>query len=31
MADMSEDEKNKISHRAKALSDMLYYINSNLK
>lgn len=29
MADMSEDEKNKVSHRAKALSDMLSYLNSN--
>lgn len=28
MADMSEEEKNKISHRAKALSDMLSFIES---
>lgn len=28
MAEMSEDEKNKISHRAKALSDMLSFIET---
>ena len=28
MADMTEDEKNKISHRGNALKDMLNYINS---
>lgn len=28
MADMSEEMKNRISHRAKALSDMLSFINS---
>lgn len=28
MADMSEDEKNKISHRGKALSDMLLYLTN---
>lgn len=30
MADLSENEKNKISHRGKALTDMLSYIKSHL-
>lgn len=30
LAEMSEDEKNKISHRGRALTNMLEYINSNL-
>ncbi len=30
MADITEVEKNKISHRAKALEDMLLYIKSNI-
>lgn len=30
MAELSEDEKNKISHRAKALQKLINYINSNL-
>ena len=29
MADMSEEEKNKISHRGKALTDMLNFIQNN--
>lgn len=31
MADLPEEEKNKISHRAKALQDMLKYINLEFK
>lgn len=30
MADLSEEEKNKISHRANALADMLKFIKNNL-
>lgn len=30
MAEMSEEEKNKISHRAKALSNMLDFLRSNI-
>lgn len=30
MADMSEDEKNNISHRGKALADMLLYLKSQI-
>lgn len=31
MADMTEDEKNKISHRGKALNMVLEYLNNNLQ